>query len=326
MAEGSIILDKKRGVELIPHIVTDEKKRAFLVVPGGAYRSCDPKEGDPVVKKFNELGYNAFVLRYSVGKNYKWPYPLEDFDSAMRYMKDNADDLHVDTEHIVAAGFSAGGHVVACAASAAKYKPFAAVLCYALISSKTLAFCAPDAPDASSLVNDDTRPCFIATGRNDWIVPVFNTTDLFEKFQEHYIDYEAHIYGFAQHGFSVGESAGAVGREFCPRINDWVDDCMQWLDELESGRYVSIRECAQYNDLYSTVFSTRNSCKAIFENKEASKVLKFKFPVQYGIYLAAKGKVGGFMDTVSLRDLYALIHIDENTVKKIDEELGKVSR
>ena len=32
------------------------------------------------------------------------------------------------------------------------------------------------------------------------------------------------------------------------------------------------------------------------------------------------------MDTVSLRDLYALIHIDENTVKKIDGELGKVSR
>lgn len=179
MTAENIILDKKRGVELTPHIVTDEKKLTFLIVPGGAYRSCDPKEGDPVVKKFNELGYNAFVLRYSVGKNYKWPYPLEDFDSAMRYMKDNADDLHVDTEHIVAAGFSAGGHVVACAASAAKYKPFAAVLCYALISSKTLAFCAPDAPDASSLVNDDTRPCFIATGRNDWIVPVFNTTDLF---------------------------------------------------------------------------------------------------------------------------------------------------
>ena len=50
--------------------------------------------------------------------------------------------------------------------------------------------------------------------------------------------------------------------------------------------------------------------------KRTVKVLKFKFPVQYGIYLAAKGKVGGFIDTVSLRDLYALIHIDENTVKK----------
>lgn len=50
MTAENIILDKKRGVELTPHIVTNEKKLTFLIVPGGAYRSCDPKEGDPVVK------------------------------------------------------------------------------------------------------------------------------------------------------------------------------------------------------------------------------------------------------------------------------------
>ncbi len=326
MNQEKVILQKDRAVELIPHVVTGERKLSFLVVPGGAYRTCDPKESEPVVKTLNQLGYNAFVLRYSVGKHYQWPCPLEDFDSAMDYLIRHADQYAVDPDKIVAMGFSAGGHVVSCAASVAKHKPFAAVLGYALTSKETLAFCAPDAPDACDLVNDDTCPCFVITGRNDWIVPVCNTTQLLEKFQEHFIDYEAHVYGYAQHGFSVGEAAGAVGREFCPRINNWVSDCMQWLEELENGTYVSIRESAQYMDLHAETFSTKNSCKVLFENAEVTSTIRRHFPIPYGLYLVAKQKVGGFMETVSLRDLYALIHLKEETVKKMDQALEKISR
>lgn len=324
MGKGIITLNKERGIRLTPYIVTHEKKMTFLLCPGGGYTNCEEAESAPVATVFNQLGYNAFILQYSVGKHYKWPYPLEDFDAAMEYMIQHASEYHVDTEHIVAAGFSAGGHVVSVAASIAKIKPFAAILCYGLTSLETLAFCAPDAPDACSLVNHGTVPCFLASSRTDWIVPVTDTTNLITAFQKHFVDYEAHIYGYALHGFSVGESAGAVGPLFCSRVGNWVKDSLEWLDELMSGRYKSIKECAAYNDLYATAYSTMNSCRALFSNKAAAKIVKHKFPIQYMIYTAASKKVGSFTDTVSMRQILELVKTDAEVILKMDTELQKI--
>lgn len=319
MKHKTVTLCKERDVTLSPYIVTKEKKAAFLLCPGGAYNNCEESESKPVAQVLNKLGYNAFVLRYSVGKHYKWPYPLEDFDRAMEYIAEHAEEYHVDAQTIVAAGFSAGGHVVAVAASQAQRKPFAAILCYGLTAGETLAFCAPDAPDASEAVNADTCPVFFASSRNDWIVPVHNTTRLMEALERHYIDYEAHIYGYALHGFSIGAEVGAKGPLFCSRVGNWVEDSLQWVDELMSGRYMSIRECAQYNDANAAVLSTMNSCALIFENDAARKVLKSRFPAQYVIYTAAQKKIGDFMDTVSLRNLFQLLKVSEKTIAKIDQ-------
>lgn len=325
MKNKTIILNKERDVTLTPYLVTKEKKPTFLIAPGGAYKNCDESEGTPVAKAFNDLGYNAFIFRYSVGKHCKWPYPLEDFDQAMEHLISHADTYGVDTAHIIAAGFSAGGHVVSVAASLAKNKPFASILCYGLTAKETLEFCPPDAPDASDVVNINTRPCFLASSRNDWIVPVFNTTRLMEAFQHNFIDYEAHIYGYALHGFSIGKGGGAVdvaGHLFCSRVGDWVKDSLAWIDELISGRYISIRECAEYNDKYADVLSTMNSCQLISENKAALKTIKRKFPAQYLLYTAAKGKIGDFMDTVSLRNLFQLMRVSETTIDKMNKALS----
>ncbi len=182
-----IVLNAARGVELIPYLVTEKKRLSFLIAPGGGYTNCDPKESAPVAKAFNRRGYNCYILKYSVGEHRQWPHPLEDFDAAMDYLTSHSEELFVDSEHIVGIGFSAGGHVIAAAASCAKQKPFAAVLCYALIDRETLSYCNPGAPDAAELVNDDTCPCFLASSRNDGIVPISNTTKLIEAFQQHFV-------------------------------------------------------------------------------------------------------------------------------------------
>jgi len=322
MKDKPIILNKQRDVTLTPYIVTEEKKAAFLICPGGAYTNCDESEGKPVAKAFNDFGYNAFLLCYSVGKRYKWPYPLDDFDQAMEYFAIHADEYHVDMDYIIAAGFSAGGHLVSVAASMAKHKPFAAIICYGLVTKETLESCAADAPDASSVVNLHTRPCFLASSRNDCIVPITNTISLIDAFERNYIDYEAHIYGYAYHGFSVGEGSGAVGPLFCSRVGNWVKDSIEWIDELKSGKYMSIHECASYNDKYAAMLSTMNSCKIIFENDAAHKMLKHKFPAQYLIYTTAKNKIGAFLNTVSLRNLLQLIKVSNKTLRKMDEALS----
>ena len=215
-----IILNKNRDVTLTPYIVTKDLKPTFLIAPGGAYRNCEESESKPVAKVLNNLGYNVFIFRYSVGKNYQWPYPLDDYELAMSFLIDHAIEYAVDVNHIIAMGFSAGGHVMSVASSIAEHKPFAVILGYGLIIKETLMFSAPDAPDASELVNLDTRPTFIVASRNDWIVPINNTIKLISAFEKYYIDYETHIYGYALHGFSVGKEAKAEGPLFCSRVGD----------------------------------------------------------------------------------------------------------
>ena len=322
MKQKPIVLNRDRDVTLTPYLTSTDKTTAILIGPGGGYQNCDESEGKPVAEAFNALGYHAFILRYSVGKHHTWPNPLEDFDGAMDYLTNHAAEYKIDPAHILAAGFSAGGHVVTAAASAAKHKPFAVIVCYGLVSRETLAYCAPDAPDSSELVNLDTCPMFLASSRTDWIVSIENTTKLMDALQKNYIDYEAHIYGYALHGFSVGAGSGAVGPLFCSRVGNWVKDSMEWADELISGRYRSVRECAAYNDAYGSVLSTRNSCKLINSIPGALKVLKFKFHVQYLLYQGAQKKIGTFMDTVTLRNLFDLCKISEKTIAKMDEALS----
>ncbi len=318
----TITLNKDRDVTLTPYLVTKEIRPAFLICPGGGYTNCDESEGKPVAKAFNDRGYNAFILRYSVADHRAWPNPLQDFDCAMEYLANHAKELSIDPGKIVVAGFSAGGHVAACAASAAKNKPFASILCYGLTARETLDYCNENAPDASELVDENTCPCFLASSRNDWIVPIFNTHRFIAALERHDIDYEAHIYGYALHGFSVGEATGAVGPLFCGRVGNWVSDSIQWVEELVSGRYLSIREKAEYNDAHGTVLSTMNSCKVFAASEKAVKLFKRKFPAQYLIYTMACKQFGPFMDTISLRQLFQLMKVSPKTIAKMDEALS----
>lgn len=323
MKEKTIILNKERNVVLTCFLV-GQNKPAVLICPGGGYNECSVSEGKPVAEKFNSLGFNAFVLCYSVGKNYKWPYPLEDFENAMAYIKANGKQFSVDTEHIVAAGFSAGGHLVSYAASKAENKPYAAIILYGAAKAQTINYTAPDAPDAVEAVNLYTCPCFLAASRNDWIVPVNNTLDFIEALNKNYIDYELHIYGYSMHGFSIGKEVGATPPLFCSRVGDWVEESVSWIDDLISGRYISIRESSEYNDKYSKTLSSKNSCKIIFENPQAKKLFKKKFLPQYLLYEATKKKVGSFVDGVSLKNVLSFLKVKDETFKKIDEALKSI--
>lgn len=321
MKNITIMLNEERDVTITPYIATLEKKLTFLICPGGGYNSCEEAEGAPVAELYNELGYNAFVFRYSVGKHRNWPHPLEDYEQAAKWLCDHREEYAVDPKRIVVVGFSAGGHVAATAASLAEHKPFAAILCYALIDRDTLSYCNPAAPDAAEAVNDETCPCFLASSRNDWIVPITNTTKLLDAFQKHHIDYEAHIYGYALHGFSIGERVHGQNPIFCSRVGNWVEDSLAWLKELDEGRYISIRRNAGYQDLHAETLSVDTSCRLLESRPEARRMLRNRFPLQYLVYVLARKRIGAFMDTVSLFDLYSLMRVKEKTIQRIDAQL-----
>lgn len=55
----------------VPHyesylLETDRDLGAVIVCPGGGYGTRAPHEGEPIARKFNELGFHAFVLQYRV--------------------------------------------------------------------------------------------------------------------------------------------------------------------------------------------------------------------------------------------------------------------
>ena len=95
---------------------------AVIVCPGGGYGFHSPNEGEPVAIRFMTMGYNAFVLHYSVQCNTPadrlvWPEPLYDLASAVLSVREHASEWNVDPAQIAVCGFSAGGHLTSMYAS-----------------------------------------------------------------------------------------------------------------------------------------------------------------------------------------------------------------
>lgn len=134
----------KRGVTLTAYVV-GEGKPFVVICPGGGYTMvAESVEGHPYAEKLNELGYNAFVLKYTTSANSDGTpllyQPLDDLALAMHFITENGDFFDLDTSDYAVCGSSAGGHLVATWSTKAigyeKYglpRPSAAFLCYAVV-------------------------------------------------------------------------------------------------------------------------------------------------------------------------------------------------
>ena len=106
---------------------TNKVRPAVLVCPGGGYLFTSDREAEPVALRFASLGYQVFVLRYSVypikepinpfdlpdPSATQFPQPLLDVAQAIKTIRDHAAEWFVDPNQIAVAGFSAGGHLAA---------------------------------------------------------------------------------------------------------------------------------------------------------------------------------------------------------------------
>ncbi len=80
--------------------IKDYKRPAVLVCPGGGYSMCSNREAEPIGMHFLAMGYNVFILRYSLKEKSNFPQPLEDANEAMKMICDNADEWLVDKDKI----------------------------------------------------------------------------------------------------------------------------------------------------------------------------------------------------------------------------------
>lgn len=207
-----------------------QKRPAMIVIPGGGYSICSDREADPVALAYAKAGYQTFVLRYTVNSKGSWPDPLQDYETAVELICERADQWGIDPEKIAVVGFSAGGHLAACAATIAQRKPAAAVLVYPAILKDICDMCQPGLPYPNEHVTAQTSPCFLVAARDDRTVDIKNTLMMELALAEHGIPFESHIYSYGGHGFSTAEE-WVKTNSASERIPNWVGDSIGWLKE-----------------------------------------------------------------------------------------------
>jgi acetyl esterase/lipase len=208
-----------------------------LLCPGGGYSMLTvPGEGGTIAEFFKSHNIAAFVLRYRHGPQYHYPTTLLDAQRAMRLIRANAKEYHVDPEKVGVFGGSAGGHLAAMLATLynnnllpeAPYVPDAidglsarpafALLLYPVIdltddavthrgSRTNLTQDNPDLYGPLSPwkhVTRDSPPAFIIHGTNDFLVPVKNSLLYYEACLKARVPAEMHLEDIAQHGFGMG--------------------------------------------------------------------------------------------------------------------------
>lgn len=212
-------------------MATADLRPAMLVFPGGGYEYCSDREAEPVALAYLTEGYNAFVLRYAVGKETPWERSFEDAQAALRYVRENAAELHIDPDKVAVVGFSAGGHLASALGTLAEEKPNALVLGYPVILDDFGKTIEKNLPGTDKAVTDSTPPTFIFSTSNDGLVPIQNSLAFAKALADADLLFEVHIYVMGEHGCSLAKAAQAGGNPGVvnPDAQDWFADSVRFL-------------------------------------------------------------------------------------------------
>lgn len=312
-----------------PEYTNLDVRPAILVIPGGGYHMCSDREAEPIALAFAAAGFHAFVLRYTVHHVKPWPAPLADYEQAMETILAHAEEWGVDKERIAVVGFSAGGHLAACAATIAAHKPAAAILGYAVLTAETSDQCVEGLPAPVDLVDADTAPCFLFATRTDNVVPIRNTLAFEQKLDENGISFESHIYSYGPHGFGNG---GAIYNQppLCPRAGTWMEDSICWLSELWGARtfegYASPKFGRVYRGDKQAYLSADCSYRHLAAQQgKAQEILKAVFErVETGMRSNVPSSTMKMLEGWTLRELLPLIGFTKEEIDAFDEQLRAV--
>lgn len=222
--------DPSLSSRLSCHLRNDGKKRpVILVIPGGGYGSvCIDTEGYPIAEKFDDMGFQTFVLTYRVTC---YPEPQLDALRAIRLIRRHAEEWGADPDHIAVCGFSAGGHLAGCCgtlfqdldakdgdeADHFSQRPDAMILSYPVITFRRTQYIATgtrllkdrfeEMRDELSLENhvlSDTPPAYIWATATDQLVPYENSVLFAQAMWEKGNKCELHIFPDGPHGMATG--------------------------------------------------------------------------------------------------------------------------
>ena len=264
---------KARGMEAVGNLFTyfldssiemrpNEKRPVILMCPGGGYEMTSDREAEPMAMQFLAMGYHVAILRYSVCP-VRYPAALLQVAESVLYLKEHADEYHIDPEKIVVQGCSAGGHLAA-NYGIAWNSPFLTkrmgmendperlcvaglLLCYPVITSgekaheesfrNLLGEQYEEKKEELSLENQvtpDTPPTFLWHTATDETVPVENSLYFFQACLQQGVSAELHIYPVGGHGLSLAneETCRANGIGVQKECQSWIGLAQTWLEEI----------------------------------------------------------------------------------------------
>ena len=236
-----------------PYLMGGKGNGCVIVFPGGGYCMKAMHEAEPVALAMNALGFSSFVLDYRV-QPYRWPLPQQDAARAVRHVRYNAGKYGVNPDKIAVLGFSAGGHLAACAGvywdrgdpgspdpvERVSSRPDAMILCYPVIrltgksrhegsACNLLGERAVDKDlrlklTPSLRVSPESSPAFLWHTADDESVPVGNSMEMFEALRVNGVPAELHVFPKGEHGLGLAEND--------PHISKWVGLCGGFLNSL----------------------------------------------------------------------------------------------
>jgi acetyl esterase/lipase len=120
----SVVYKRASGVELKLWVFSPTDREASSARPaivffgGGGWTTQNPAQFSPQARYFATKGLVAVVADYRVRSvNQTTPYEsVADAKSAVRWLRENATELHIDPTRLAAGGGSAGGHIALTAA------------------------------------------------------------------------------------------------------------------------------------------------------------------------------------------------------------------
>lgn len=262
-----------RGTEAVGYLYTyfldssiemrpNEKRPVILMCPGGGYEMTSDREAEPMAMRFLAMGYHVAILRYSVSPA-RYPIALMQVAESVLYLKDHAEEYHIDPEKIVVQGCSAGGHLAAnygviwnspfltklmgMEANPEKLRVAGLLLCYPVITSgekahegsfrSLLGDQYEEKKAELSLENQvtpDTPPTFLWHTATDDTVPVENSLYFCQACLQQGVSAELHIYPVGGHGLSLAneETCRANGIGVQKECQSWINLAQTWLDGL----------------------------------------------------------------------------------------------
>lgn len=264
---------KARGMEAVGNLYTyfldssiemrpNEKRPVILMCPGGGYEMTSDREAEPMAMRFLAMGYYVAILRYSVSP-VRYPVALQQVAESVLYLKNHAEEYHIDPEKIVVQGCSAGGHLAANYGIAwnspfltkrmgmendpEKLRVAGLLLCYPVITSgekaheesfrNLLGEQYEEKKAELSLENrvtPDTPPTFLWHTATDDTVPVENSLYFFQSCLQQGVSAELHIYPVGGHGLSLAneETCRANGIGVQKECQSWINLAQTWLEGL----------------------------------------------------------------------------------------------
>ncbi len=216
-----------------PGLTGGQPRPAVLVLPGGGYRYCSPREAEPLALAYLAEGFDAFVLEYATG-DHPWETSYADALAGLERVRDHAQSAGTHPAPVAVVGFSAGGHLAASLGVSAPRRPDALVLGYPVTLASFGPVMGKRIIDTVEAVDDATPPTFLFSTQGDRTVPIEHSLAFCSALARHGVPFESHIYLLGPHGISLAKPLTATGRaDFVDAdVAGWVADSVRFLHQV----------------------------------------------------------------------------------------------